>query len=156
MTARAPRIAVATVAALSIGLGFAGCGRGPAAPVNAGPDGVAIHGYDPVAYFTEGRPVRGRPEHELEWSGALWRFASARHRDLFGDDPEAFAPRYGGYCAYGVAENKLVDIDPEAWSIHDGALYLNVTLEIREVWSADVAGHLARSERNWPGLLGRR
>lgn len=115
--------------------------------------GVAIEGYDPVAYFTESRPVEGRKQWSHEWNGATWRFASAANRDLFAKEPERYAPQYGGYCAWAVANGYTAGIEPEAWAIRDGKLYLNYDLEIREKWMADVPGHVAKADANWPKLL---
>lgn len=114
--------------------------------------GVAVKGYDPVAYFTEGRPVRGLAMYELDWEGARWRFANPMNMEKFRESPEKFAPRYGGYCAYGVAVGGLYDIKPEAWSVVDGRLYLNKNLEIRETWRQDIDGYIRNADANWPGL----
>ncbi len=115
--------------------------------------GLAIDGYDPVAYFLDGRPVEGRREFSFAWRGATWRFASAAHRDLFASRPEAYAPQYGGYCAWAVAQGYTAGIDPAAWTIHDGKLYLNYDLEVQERWRRDVPGHVAKGDVNWPKLL---
>src|SRR5512135_2769630 len=87
--------------------------------------GVAIRGYDPVAYFTESKPVEGSKQFTFEWQGATWRFASAANRDLFAKTPEKYAPQYGGYCAYAVSQGHTATIDPQRWRIVDGKLYLN-------------------------------
>jgi hypothetical protein len=115
--------------------------------------GVAIDGYDPVAYFTDGRPIQGDKRFTFDWSGATWRFASAAHRDLFAMEPLKYAPRYGGYCAWAVAQGKTADVDPEAWTIRSGKLYLNYDLEIRAQWLVDPDGNIARADANWPKLL---
>jgi len=114
--------------------------------------GVAIEGYDPVAYFTDGRPVEGHKEHTFEWQGATWRFASAEHRDLFAASPEKYAPQYGGYCAWAVAHGYTASIDPEAWKIYEGKLYLNFDLDIQKKWQADIPGNVSKGDANWPGL----
>jgi YHS domain-containing protein len=114
--------------------------------------GLAVDGYDAVAYFTDGKPVAGSAAHQLEWNGATWRFASAEHRALFERDPERYAPRYGGYCAWAVAHGYTADADPEAWAIVDGKLYLNYSKRVQEKWSQDVPGHVARGDVNWPRL----
>lgn len=116
--------------------------------------GVAIHGYDPVAYVTDGKPVEGSKEFQFAWQGATWRFASADHRDRFMKDPEAFAPQYGGYCAWAVAKNSTADIDPQAWKIVDGKLYLNYSLDVMKTWSADIPGNIKKADANWPGIVG--
>lgn len=116
---------------------------------------VAVKGADVVAYFTQGRFVEGKKEHSLKWSGAEWRFASAEHLRLFRETPEKYAPRYGGYCAYAVAKGSTAGIDPEAWSIVDGRLYLNYSKSVRETWLLDTKGYIDQADRNWPGVLGR-
>ena len=115
-------------------------------------NGTAIRGYDPVAYFTQGKPVEGNAEHAIEFRGARWHFASAENRDLFAADPEKFAPQYGGYCAWAVANNYIASIDPHAWSIKDGKLYLNYSKFLRVRWSVDKAGNIAKGDTNWPSL----
>ena len=115
--------------------------------------GVAIDGWDPVAYFTDGKPVEGSREFVHEWNGATWRFASAAHRDLFAQTPEKYAPQYGGYCAWAVSQGYTADIDPEAWKIQDGRLYLNYSLDVQKQWAADIPGNVAKGDANWPKLL---
>ena len=115
--------------------------------------GVAIDGYDPVAYFTAGRPVEGSKEHSFEWEGATWRFASAENRGLFAKEPGKYAPQYGGYCAYAIANGYTADIDPDAWTIHEGKLYLNYDEKIEAKWRADKASFIAKADANWPKLL---
>lgn len=114
--------------------------------------GVAIEGYDPVAYFTESRPVEGRKQWSHEWNGATWRFASAANRDLFAKEPEKYAPQYGGYCAYAVSKGYTADIDPEAWKIVDGKLYLNYDREVQKLWEQDVPGYIRKADENWPRI----
>lgn len=116
--------------------------------------GAAIGGADPVAYFTEARPVAGSPDHAVAWSGATWRFASAKNAARFEADPERYAPAYGGYCAWAVSEGYLAPIVPEAWTVHDGRLYLNASLRVRRRWLRDIPGHIARAEAHWPAVLG--
>ena len=115
--------------------------------------GVAIDGWDPVAYFTDGKPVEGSREFVHEWNGATWRFASAAHRDLFAQAPEKYAPQYGGYCAWAVSQGYTADIDPEAWKIQDGRLYLNYSLDVQKKWAADIPENVAKGDANWPKLL---
>ena len=114
--------------------------------------GLAIRGTDPVAYFTEGRPVEGVAEHSFEYLGATWRFASAENKAAFEADPERYAPQYGGYCAWAVSQGYTASIDPEAWSIVEGRLYLNYSKEVMKTWLADRDGHIARADASWPGL----
>jgi YHS domain-containing protein len=124
--------------------------------VNTGYFGdVAVKGADVVAYFTQGRFVEGGKEFSLKWNGAEWRFASAEHLRLFRENPEKYAPRYGGYCAYAMAEGSTADIEPEAWAIVDGRLYLLCNMSVREIWLKDPRGYIKQADRNWPGVLGR-
>jgi len=124
------------------------------APVNQSFFGnVAISGTDPVAYFTEGKAVEGRAEFSHRWDGANWRFKSAENRDAFAKSPETYAPQFGGYCAWAVSQGYTATIDPEAWSIVDEKLYLNYSKDIREQWSRDIPGNIARGIANWPGVL---
>ena len=116
--------------------------------------GLAIKGFDPVAFFREGTPVEGSKEFELTWKEAKWRFASAENRDLFEADPERYAPQYGGYCAWAVAQGSTAGVDPKnAWEIVEGKLYLNYNKEIQAKWAKDIPGNIARADANWPGVL---
>jgi YHS domain-containing protein len=115
--------------------------------------GLAVDGYDPVAYFTDGRPVEGRKEITYDWHGATWRFANAEHRELFVAAPEKYAPQYGGYCALAVAHAYTADADPLAWKIVDGRLFLNYDAKIQEKWLADYRNYIVAGDGNWPKLL---
>ena len=115
----------------------------------------AIRGHDPVAYFDQKGPVKGSKQFSHSWNGATWYFSSAENRDRFAAAPEKFAPQYGGYCAYAVASNYTADIDPRAWSIVEGKLYLNYSLSVRERWNKDIPGHIRRGDANWPAVLQR-
>ena len=114
---------------------------------------VAIKGTDPVAYFENQGPVKGTKDYEYEWKGAKWRFSSAENRDLFIADPERYAPQYGGYCAYAVSQGYTAGIDPEAWSIVDGKLYLNYSLDVQKDWEAMRDAYIEAANKNWPGVL---
>jgi enamine deaminase RidA (YjgF/YER057c/UK114 family) len=129
---------------------------------------LAISGYDPVAYFTDGKPAPGKPEFEHVWHDARWRFASAAHRDLFVGDPNHYAPQYDGYCAGGVADAAVFGphkdtVDPGAWAIVDGKLYLTHTRYSLERWRPNLAENIKRADANWsavahqpePALIGR-
>jgi YHS domain-containing protein len=116
-------------------------------------DGVAINGFDPVAYFTDGKPVRGDAAWVSDWEGAAVHFASAANKAAFDADPVAYAPKYGGYCAYAVSKGATAPTDPEAWTLHEGRLYLNFSTDVRAVWRQDVEGNIARADANWPGVL---
>ena len=115
--------------------------------------GGAIRGYDPVAYHTEGKPVAGKRAHRAEWKGATWSFASAENKKTFEAAPEKYAPKFGGYCAWAVSQGYTASIDPDAWTIVDGALYLNYSLGVRDQWSGDIPGNIAKGDANWPKLL---
>lgn len=117
--------------------------------VNVGPGKLAIKGYDPVAYFTERRPVKGKPEFEAAWQDAVWHFASAENRDRFRAEPGKYSPRYGGFCALGIAKGAKFDINPEAWSIVEGKLYLNYDTGIRDEWRQNTADHIREADRKW-------
>lgn len=123
--------------------------------VNADETELAIYGYDPVAYFSEGKPVEGRAEYTAVHDGATWRFASTAHRDRFAADPAAYAPQYGGFCAFGVAGDYKVKVDPTAWRIVEGKLYLNYDARVQRRWVADIPGFIAKAGVNWPGLRGK-
>jgi YHS domain-containing protein len=122
------------------------------AEINADATGFVIRGYDPVAYFTGGRPVPGRSDLSAEYKGGTYLFANAANRDAFKANPEKYVPQYGGYCAYGVAVGKKFDIDPSSWRIVDGKLYFNLNPVILEKWSSDTKGYLRKSEENWPKI----
>lgn len=114
---------------------------------------AAIRGYDAVAYHRQLAPVKGSAEFTHQWKGATWRFASAANRDLFRASPEKYAPQYGGYCAYGVASGYAVAVDPEAWSVVDGKLYLNYSKSVQAQWKSDVPGFIRKADANWPKVL---
>ena len=115
-------------------------------------NGVAVKGYDVVAYFTQSKAVKGSPAFTHQWMGATWQFASAGDRDTFAAEPAKYAPQYGGYCAYGVSQNHAVSIDPEAWRIIDGKLYLNYSKGVQQKWLQDPPKRIEEANRNWPGL----
>jgi YHS domain-containing protein len=114
--------------------------------------GVTVHGYDAVAYFTEGKPVKGTGRFGYKWMGAKWLFSSAENRDSFVKSPEKFAPQYGGYCAYAVSQGITADIDPKAWKIVEGKLYLNLSPGVARIWERDIPGYIVKANKNWPTL----
>ncbi|SEW04522.1 hypothetical protein SAMN05444851_1058 [Aliiroseovarius sediminilitoris] len=116
-------------------------------------DGVAWDGHDPVAYFTTGAPMPGLPEFAFDHNGVTVLFANDEHRAMFADDPMRYAPQYGGYCAYAMSKGQIAPTVPEAWTIYEGRLYLNFSLGVRELWLADVPGHIAKADTFWPGVL---
>lgn len=113
-------------------------------------EGVAIKGYDPVAYFTDGKPVEGSHEHTAEYQGSTFRFASRENRDAFVADPARYAPQYGGFCAFGTARGYKAKIDPAAFTVVDGRLYLNYDERVQKQWRADIPKLVAQADENWP------
>lgn len=116
-------------------------------------EGIAIDGYDTVSYFKVGTPVQGHPEIALIWKGARWQFESEENRDRFERNPRAFAPQFGGYCAYAMINGKLSSTDPSAWQIVDGKLYLTHSEEIERLWRQNVSQNIRRAEAQWPSAL---
>jgi YHS domain-containing protein len=114
----------------------------------AGP-GLAAHGYDVVAFFTEGKPVIGTDAYAVAHDGGTYRFASQANLDAFKAEPAKYVPAYGGFCAYGVALGKKFDGDPRYWKIVDGRLYLNLNGDIQAEWSKDVPGNISKAGTNW-------
>ena len=114
---------------------------------------TATGGYDPVAYFTEGKPVAGKSDFTHQWKGVTWRFTNAKNRDLFKTKPEAYAPQYGGYCAWAVSQGYTAKGDPNYWKIVDGKLYLNYDASVQRNWEKDIPGHVSNANRNWPKVL---
>ena len=115
--------------------------------------GKAINGYDPIAYFTKGKPIEGKSDFTLDWMGARWWFASASNRDTFARDPARYAPQYGGYCAWAVSQGTTASTTPEAWKIVEAKLYLNYSKGIQKRWeSGGVAKLIAAGDANWPEI----
>ena len=114
--------------------------------------GKAIDGYDPVAYFKQGKPVEGDSDYTTEWMGAKWYFASAADRDAFARDPEKYAPQYGGYCAWAVSQGYTAKSDPDAWKIVNGKLYLNYSADVQATWVKDIPGNITKADANWPKI----
>lgn len=116
-------------------------------------DGIAIDGTDPLSYFTEATPIAGSPDFTHDWNGATWRFTSAANRDRFAADPTAFAPQYGGYCAYAVSEGSIAPTVPEAWKIVENKLYLNFSPRFQRRWERDIPARIKAGDANWPRVL---
>jgi len=147
---------VSAVAVIAIGLLPLAAGTAVEAkdPVSTGTfSDLAVSGYDPVAYFAAGRPVEGKSALEYEWNGTTWRFASAGNLAAFKASPEAYAPQYGGYCAWAVSQGYTAKSDPEAWRIVDGKLYLNYSRDIQKRWEQDIRGNIVKADANWPKVL---
>ncbi len=131
--------------------GFAVAGGTPEGVVNT-TDGIAIAGYDPVAYFTLGEATEGDPQYSFEWDNAEWHFVSTEHRDMFADDPQRYAPHYGGYCAYAASQSQVQPADPQLWTIHNGRLFLNLNQDFQDQFRADIDTNIQEADRNWPAL----
>jgi YHS domain-containing protein len=115
-------------------------------------DRGAIDGYDTVSYFTNGRPERGNPNITAEWNGVEWHFVSQEHRDAFIENPQKYAPEYGGFCALGMAHGGDVPTNPEAWTIWNGKLYLNMIDEVRTTWLYSPDKLIERAGRKWQAI----
>ena len=112
-------------------------------------NGVAIKGYDPVAYFTDGKAEMGKSDYSYKWNEAEWHFANADHLKMFKENSGKYAPQYGGFCAYGVAKNACGTTDPTAWKIVDGKLYLTTNKEIEMKWEKNMMGNIKKGDENW-------
>lgn len=118
------------------------------------PEGdAALQGYDVMAYWNKGEPEKGNPEIAFEYKDATWHFASVENRDKFAEDPEKYAPQYGGYCAYAAAKGSVVGVDVDAWSIHNDKLYLNYSKSVGVLWALNKDGYIAKGDANWPNIL---
>jgi hypothetical protein len=111
---------------------------------------VAISGYDTVAYFTEGKPVKGSDKFETIWRDAAWRFSSQENLDLFKQDPTKYAAQYGGYCAWAMAQGKTASIDPEIWYLEGGKLYLNYNKSVQEEWLSNLENDIVSADEFYP------
>ena len=145
---------------LAAGSLFASAAAMAAPPANTlklglfgGHSDTAILGYDPVAYFTDGKPVKGQDGLSLDYLGAKWKFATQAHLELFKADPAKYAPQYGGYCAYGVSQDNLVSIEPDKFKILEGKLYLNYNADVQAKWLKDPAGYIKQADAKFQSLL---
>ena len=116
--------------------------------------GVAVGGYDTVAYFTKGMETKGDEAFKTDYMDVEWRFSSQKHLDMFVADPEKYAPQYGGYCAFAASKGYLAKGDPEAWTVYEGKLYLNFNKDVRTLWKQDIPGNIEKANANFPGLIG--
>jgi YHS domain-containing protein len=153
------RAAMASALAVA-GMFFATSASAAEPPINTlknslfgGRTDTAINGYDTVAYFTVGKPVKGLDALATEWMGAKWKFSTQAHLDLFKGNPEKYAPQYGGYCAFGVADGNLVKVEPDQFTVRDGKLYLNFDADIQAKWLKDPAGFIKAADAKFPALL---
>lgn len=120
--------------------------------INASSTGLAMQGYDPVAYFTLGEPTKGNWKITTVHNDAMYRFATEEHKAAFEANPEAYLPEYGGYCAFGAAMGFKFDGDPNYWKIVDGELYLNISQDIQERWASDIPGFIEQADANWTDI----
>ncbi len=139
------------VVALSVALAFASSALA-ANEFNVDDDGAALKGYDPVAYFEDGSATPGSAEYTIAVDGVTYHFASAAHRDAFSADPDKYRPQFGGYCAMGTAMGKKFDVDPEAFRVVDGKLYMNLSKKVQVKWLEDVPGNIVKANNNWPKI----
>ncbi len=115
--------------------------------------GIAIQGYDPVAFFTDGRPAKGDPQFQSDYRGARYYFASSEHKAMFEKDPARYEPQFGGYCAYGVSHGARAPVKIEAWQIVNGRLLMQYDLSVKDEFNKDQQGTLKKADQNWPGLV---
>jgi YHS domain-containing protein len=115
--------------------------------------GVALQGYDPVAFFTDNRPVRGDQHFQAKYQGATYYFASAEHKATFEKEPAKYEPQFGGFCAYGASRGKTVPIEIEAWQVVNGRLLMQYDLDVKAKFNGDPQGNLSKADKNWPGLV---
>jgi len=121
--------------------------------INQDHTGLALQGYDPVAYFTDGKPVKGDKQFTASYRGATYRFASAEHKALFEQNPAKYEPQFGGFCGYAASINKVSPISPLFWQVLDGRLVLQHNRKALTLWNKDVPGNLKKADANWPGLV---
>lgn len=127
----------------------AACNKVESIALNADGAGKALRGYDAVAYFAVNNAVKGDPKFEYAWNGAKWYFSSEDNMKKFQADPEAYAPQFGGYCAYAVSEGYTADAEPEAWKVVGGKLYLNYNREVQKTWEQNEAERIVNGKKNW-------
>lgn len=124
--------------------------------INVDRSGLAVQGYDVVAYFTDSQPVKGSPQFSSTYGGGTYHFATAEHKAAFDKEPSKYAPQFGGFCAYAVAKNSTAKIEPDAFQIVNGRLLLQYDKSIRAKFSKDTPGNLAKADTNWPGLVAKK
>lgn len=139
-------------AVLLSAVAFLGIASAADRDMNVDTNDVSIHGYDPVAYFTAGQPTHGSGRFTATYKNAIYQFSTEQNRDAFRANPSKYAPQFGGHCAMGVALNKKLDVDPTAWKILDGKLYLNLNKDVQTKWVQDIPGHLKTAESVWPTI----
>ena len=116
-------------------------------------NGTAIHGFDPVAYFVDGEPRRGNEKYRYQHEGVTWQFSSEQNMRVFIGSPQNYMPQYGGHCAYAASKNAIANVNPSAWTIHNGKLYLNYSLNVRQAWKSDINSNIDKADGFWPELV---
>jgi YHS domain-containing protein len=124
--------------------------RGSTSSINLDTSGLALRGYDPVAYFETGKPMRGTAKITASYGGARYLFATKAHRKSFLNNPTKYLPQFGGFCAVGTSFGEKVDVDPETGKIVNGKLYLNNGPKAQEIFDSDAGNTISRAEHNWP------
>jgi len=152
MQKRRALIAILTAFACACGLAATAPAFAAGPDVNATVTGLALRGYDPVSYFTDGRPILGDYTIRASYEGAIYRFTSEEHKALFVKEPTKYLPQYGGFCAFGTAKGVKVDGDPKVWKIVDNKLYLNLAPPVAALWNQDNAGYIKAANEKWPEL----
>jgi YHS domain-containing protein len=138
-----------SILTLAIAVLFSGLANAASVDVNANANDVAIKGYDPVAYFVKGKAVKGKAEYTAAYKDTIYQFSSKKNRNAFRKNPESYAPQFGGFCAYGVTQERKFNIDPEAWKIVDGKLYLNYSKNVQKIWLKDIPGNITSANGIW-------
>ena len=115
-------------------------------------NGVILAGHDVIAYFKQNKPVLGNAKYTAVYNDAIYRFQSAKNRDMFNSNPEKYAPQYGGFCAYGVTFGKKFDIDGKAFEIKDGKLYVNKNMDVYKAWAENIPKHIKEANDHWPDV----
>jgi YHS domain-containing protein len=115
-------------------------------------EGVAIEGYDAVAYFKDGEPAKGNPEFSTNHSGTVWYFKNQENLEQFNANPALYLPQYGGHCAYAAANNNVVSSNPNRWKIVDGKLYLQANIVALKLWENNIPENIIKADKNWPSI----
>jgi YHS domain-containing protein len=149
MTSRKTFLMLANVLVIFCAFFLVSCAEENKLSVNMSSQGVAIKGFDPVAYFTESKPVKGQADLHYTWMDSKWHFSCKENLEQFKMNPAKYAPQYKGYCAFALSRGDLADISPEAWEIVDGKLYLSFNLDIKNAWEQDKVNYIKKADRHW-------
>ncbi len=115
-------------------------------------EGLAIRGYDPVAYFRQNEAIKGSESFSWDWQGVRWLFMNESNRTAFKTNPEKYSPQFGGFCAYGASEGHLSPTDPNAWTIVGDKLYLNFSPKVKTLWLPDTTSRIPQAVNYWKTL----